>query len=143
MMSSHSEGSPGEVANDPTLGNRWWFGKEKWSNIGAYNQQELLENFRSDKASNQKQKVFNAITLFAPDQLRQRVAWALSQTFVVGEFSSAVLGDHGEVWTQYYDIFVRHAFGSYFDIMREVGCVHCTEQLLLGTGGLLCPSTHR
>lgn len=113
-------GSPGEVANNPTLGNRWWFGKEKRNNVGAYNQQELLQNFKSDKGTNQKQKVFNEITIFAPDQLRQRVAWALSQTFVVAEFSSAVLGDHAEVWTQYYDIFVRHAFGSYFDIMREV-----------------------
>ena len=58
-------------------------------------------------------------TLSAPDQLRQRVAWALSQVYVIGEQGLAK-ADEQEVWHSYYDIFVRHAFGSLRDVMREV-----------------------
>ena len=60
-------------------------------------------------------------SLDAPDQLRQRVAWALSQIFVVSEAgltSNNLL--ESEIWGVYYDIFVRNAFGNYRDIMREV-----------------------
>ena len=32
----------------------------------------------------------------------------------------ALSQEYGEVWTTYYDIFVRHAFGSYADVLREV-----------------------
>ena len=32
---------------------------------------------------------------------------------------SQVLQDHTEVWAGFYDILVRHAFGSYSDILRE------------------------
>ena len=55
----------------------------------------------------------------ADDQLRQRIAWALSQYFVVGEEGS----NHPnttERWTNYYDIFVRNAFGNFRDILGEV-----------------------
>jgi cullin-associated NEDD8-dissociated protein 1 len=59
----------------------------------------------------------NAI-LAADDQLRQRVAWSLSQIFVVS--AAELVSDENEAWVTYYDIFVHHAFGNYFDIMKEV-----------------------
>jgi uncharacterized protein (DUF1800 family) len=68
---------------------------------------------------------FNSSTSFAraaiagSDQLRQRVAFALSQILVVSRrdphFQSnprALLG--------YYDLFVRNAFGNYHDLLRKV-----------------------
>jgi uncharacterized protein (DUF1800 family) len=113
-------GSPGEVANEAALGGRFYFGKERYKQGGAYTQQEMLGNHRAENPGAQKQTVHAAAMLAAPDQLRQRVAWALSQTFVLAEFGSAVLADHAEVWTAYYDIFVRHAFGSYRDALLEV-----------------------
>lgn len=67
----------------------------------------------------------NLMTAFAraaiqgEDQLRQRVAFALSQIIVTSrrdaELENRVLG-----MASYYDIFVRHAFGHYLDILREV-----------------------
>ena len=54
----------------------------------------------------------------APDQLRQRVAWALSQIFVVAPDDATA--QHTEMYVNYYDIFVRHAFGNLGDILREV-----------------------
>ena len=60
--------------------------------------------------------------------LRQRMAWALTQILVISPGAIAHR-DHTE-WiivcrVLYYDnIFVRHAFGNYFDILKEV--TYCT-----------------
>ncbi|MAH39825.1 MAG: hypothetical protein CML08_00260 [Puniceicoccaceae bacterium] len=55
----------------------------------------------------------------ANDQLRQRIAWALSQYFVVSEKGSNQ-SNLNERWLNFYDIFVRNAFGNFRDILREV-----------------------
>jgi uncharacterized protein (DUF1800 family) len=57
--------------------------------------------------------------LTADDMLRQRVAWSLSQIFVIGELGAAQSNDT-ESYLAYYDIFVRHAFGNFRDILGEV-----------------------
>lgn len=68
---------------------------------------------------NQKSKIFNTISTYSKDQLRQRVAWVLSSIFVVTSVDINV--EHSsESWSSYHDIFVRNAFGTYFDVMREV-----------------------
>lgn len=56
--------------------------------------------------------------LVAPDQLRQRVAWALSQILVVSQ-EGALAGDHEPV-TAYYDLLLSHAFGNYRDLLEDV-----------------------
>lgn len=47
------------------------------------------------------------------------MAWALSQILVIspGAIDSR---DSTETFSAYYDIFVRHAFGNYRDILKEV-----------------------
>ena len=57
--------------------------------------------------------------LKAPDQLRQRAAWALQQIFTIAD-NGSMFRDEVETWGSYYDIFVRHAFGNYRDILKEV-----------------------
>ena len=52
------------------------------------------------------------------DQLRQRVAYALSQIFVVS--SQSDLGDNADALTFFYDILLRHAFGNFRDLIEEV-----------------------
>jgi len=59
----------------------------------------------------------NAAT--APDQLRQRVAFALSEIFVASERGNA-LGDDGLALGAYYDILLRGAFGSYRRLLEDV-----------------------
>ena len=54
----------------------------------------------------------------ADDQLRQRVAFALSEILVVS--ASDGLGDEQEGITNYYDILVRNAFGNYRDLLEEI-----------------------
>lgn len=54
----------------------------------------------------------------APDQLRYKIAHALTQILVVSANSD--LSNHGEAMSDYYDIFLRNAFGNYRDILTEV-----------------------
>jgi cullin-associated NEDD8-dissociated protein 1 len=62
--------------------------------------------------------VFNTVSVNAQDQLRHRVAWALSSIFIV---TMNDIGREGvEPWAVYQDIFVRNAFGNFFDILKEV-----------------------
>lgn len=54
-----------------------------------------------------------------PDQLRQRIAFALSQILVTSK-RDANLAGRPLAMTDFYDIFIRHAFGNYRDILGEV-----------------------
>ncbi|WP_019614028.1 DUF1800 domain-containing protein [Psychromonas ossibalaenae] len=56
-------------------------------------------------------------TIQAEDQLRQRMAYSLSQIFVVSKHG--IPGKHIEL-AQYYDILVKHAFGNFRDLLEEV-----------------------
>ena len=49
-----------------------------------------------------------AEVMSSSDQLRQRMAWALSQVLVVGT-GGFVYGRESELWTNYYDILARKA----------------------------------
>eukprot|EP00586_Coscinodiscus_wailesii_P017163 CAMPEP_0172518280 /NCGR_PEP_ID=MMETSP1066-20121228/290722_1 /TAXON_ID=671091 /ORGANISM="Coscinodiscus wailesii, Strain CCMP2513" /LENGTH=2420 /DNA_ID=CAMNT_0013300633 /DNA_START=56 /DNA_END=7314 /DNA_ORIENTATION=- len=95
-------GSPGEVANDPLA-----------SNVFA-----PLGDVRTP-TPNQKRNTWTMIALNGNDQLRQRMAWALSQILVITPNQIADIG-YSEIYLNYYDIFVRNAFGNYFDILKEV-----------------------
>lgn len=57
--------------------------------------------------------------LHADDQLRQRMAFALSQIMVVSEQGSA-LEDFPVGLTYYYDLLVGNAFGNFRDLLRDV-----------------------
>ncbi|HBI31858.1 MAG TPA: hypothetical protein DDY45_07465, partial [Verrucomicrobiales bacterium] len=56
----------------------------------------------------------------APDQLRQRVAYALSQILVVNFQGGSVIGDNYLIQARYYDIFTTEAFGSYRNVLEKV-----------------------
>ena len=56
----------------------------------------------------------------APDQLRQRIAYALSQILVVNFQGGSVIGDNYLIQARYYDIFTTEAFGSYRNVLEKV-----------------------
>ena len=86
-------GSPGEVASEPTLGHRYkvYMGPEEEAT-----EEQLYPHGRD----NGKMVVWTTVVLSAADQLRQRVAFALSQVLVIGEEG---LGkeDEVEAWLNY------------------------------------------
>lgn len=122
-------GSPGEVANNASL--EFAF--------------DVANDFQTGPwgADENKKNVWVMASLEAPDQLRQRVAWALTQVRDVGfeylyslciikhlltipllsEKILVVVKDaigtgygRSEWFLAYYDIFVRNAFGNYRDV---------------------------
>ncbi len=56
--------------------------------------------------------------LTAPDPLRQRMAWCLSQLFVVSQ-EGALVGSQREI-TLYYDLLLRHSFGNFRELLGDV-----------------------
>jgi len=99
-------GSPGESANNKALGS--YFDFVKGVDNPTYGTSENRKNVW----------VMNALK--ATDQLRQRVAWALSQILVV--VTSAINDEfsRSENFLAFYDIFIRNAFGNYRQILKEI-----------------------
>ena len=112
-------GSPNEVANDPVLDHRYTF----YMSETEYADDSLHRDYAQAYQGGGKSMVHMSAALNARDQLRQRVAWALSQIYVIGESGLRLIANKpskGEMWHHYYDIFVRHAFGNLRDVIREV-----------------------
>lgn len=82
---------------------------------------ELSSTIEMDSifSAHHKGIVWTHAAIDAPDQLRQRMAWALAQIFVVSEIGGGNRAELAE-WTNYYDIFVAHAFGNYREVMQRV-----------------------
>ena len=55
----------------------------------------------------------------APDQLRQRVAFALSEIFVVSSKNST-LNNRGDSCTSFYDLLADNSFGNFRDLLKAV-----------------------
>lgn len=59
------------------------------------------------------------IAVTAPDQLRQRVAFALSEIFVVSDQASS-LAQQPEALANYYDLLANDAFGNFRQLLQDV-----------------------
>jgi uncharacterized protein (DUF1800 family) len=66
-----------------------------------------------------RQAAWWKIVLTAPDQLRQRVAFALSEIFVVSD-QDANLNTWQEGMASYYDVLVANAFGNFRSLLEDV-----------------------
>ncbi|NOT43915.1 MAG: DUF1800 family protein [Acidobacteria bacterium] len=69
-----------------------------------------------DQVVEASEERFMQLALSGPDQLRQRLAWALYKVWVV----SAVEVDYAPAIVTYYRLFMEGAFGNYRDLMRQV-----------------------
>jgi uncharacterized protein (DUF1800 family) len=71
-------------------------------------------------------------SITAPDQLRQRVAFALSEILVVSE--NGTLENHADALSSYYDTLLDNAFGNYRTLLEAV-TLHPAMGLYLGMQG--------
>ena len=71
-------------------------------------------------------------SITAPDQLRQRVAFALSEIFVVSE--NGTLQNHADALSSYYDVLIDNAFGNFRPLIESV-TLHPAMGLYLGMLG--------
>jgi uncharacterized protein (DUF1800 family) len=81
--------------------------------------QRIAEQGESNVWGGERHEEWVRVAVSAPDQLRQRVAFALSQILVISEQSGALEGNPNSV-ADYYDVLLRHAFGNYRDLLEEV-----------------------
>jgi uncharacterized protein (DUF1800 family) len=69
--------------------------------------------------SNNRQAAWWKIAVNSPDQLRQRVAFALSELFVVSD-QNGVLANNEEALAAYQDLLAQYAFGNYRQLLEKV-----------------------
>ena len=77
-----------------------------------------MECGSSEISADEMASVWWDAVLNGDDQLRQRVAFALSEILVIskqGDLDKQAIG-----LTDYYDVLTRNAFGNYRDLLREV-----------------------
>ncbi|MEM9481354.1 MAG: DUF1800 family protein [Verrucomicrobiota bacterium] len=98
-------------------------------NIDQYSADTDSDGISADNIDN----LFARYSVGAPDQLRQRVAFALSQILVASRrdanLSGLVLGT-----CDYYDLFIEHAFGNFEDLLMEVTYHPCMGRYLSHVG---------
>lgn len=99
---SETCGSPDEVANIPTLGH--WFDVPSEADT-SFERDQLDYPLRGSSA---KSTVWTTVVANAVDQLRQRVAWTLSQIIVVGD--SIGRSDETEPWVVCFPPFPHFRF---------------------------------
>jgi uncharacterized protein (DUF1800 family) len=66
-----------------------------------------------------RQAAWWKIAVTGPDQLRQRVAFALSEILVVSDVNGTLFNNTRGL-ANYYDIFTRGAFGNFRDVLEQV-----------------------
>jgi len=105
-------GSPGEAATKHDL-DSGTLGSGGFMLHFPANQTQTQRNLRE-----QRLNVWAEIALRSKDQLRQKMAYALSQILVISD-DVGIIGATENVLS-FYDIFVRNAFGNYFNVLKEV-----------------------
>ncbi|KZN63830.1 hypothetical protein N473_16055 [Pseudoalteromonas luteoviolacea CPMOR-1] len=81
----------------------------------------LLENYPDRDNPNHINRIdaWWKASLNAPDQLRQRVAFALSEIFVISDANTSLRGEP-EGMAAYYDMLLKHAFGNFRTLLESV-----------------------
>lgn len=78
----------------------------------------ILDELGYSQNNEERMTTWWTLAIEADDQLRQRVAFALSEILVLSDRN--MFRDQGQAVAHYYDILVRNAFGNYRDILGEV-----------------------
>jgi len=113
--------SPTDMANVKASGYRSWM-ESQFSAPTTHNVPYILANLTADPNNPYSDTLMfnswwrNAVT--APDQLRQRAAFALSEILVVSD--TGPLNSNGRVLADYYDTLLDSCFGNFRDILKQV-----------------------
>lgn len=97
-----------------------WF-ESQYNALPSYHLPQLRHavqlSGKTEPTTNLRLGVWWQYALTANDQLRQRMAYALSQILVV---SSVGVGNRHEELAAYYDLLVEHSFGNFRDLLKAV-----------------------
>ena len=113
--------SPQDMTTVKSSGYRPWI-EAQFALDATYMVPYVLANLSNDPQNKYGSTlVFNSWwknSVTAPDQLRQRAAFALSEILVVS--NTGPLNNNGRVLADYYDTLLDHCFGNFRDILKHV-----------------------
>jgi len=113
--------TPGDIAAVESLGYDGWLNYQ-FSLPASHHLPLVLTNVNSDPTkpypSTLTYNTWWQQSITAPDQLRQRVAFALSEILVVSQ--NGVLMDNARALSAYYDTLLDNAFGNYRMLLEAV-----------------------
>ena len=113
--------SPSDVTAVQSLSYSGWISNQ-FSLPASHHLSLILSNVSTDPTLPYPgNMVFNdwwQLSMMAPDQLRQRIAFALSEIMVVSD--QGVLQDNGLALTSYYDTLLDNAFGNFRTLLEAV-----------------------
>lgn len=92
---------------------------KRFTEIGLVVQPEKDDNEEGYIRDLQRSDIWWEVALWGDDQLRQRVAYALSQILVISNVSDVLYNDTRGI-ANYHDILAEHAFGNYRDLLKAV-----------------------
>lgn len=102
------------------IGYNAWFAEQLAAPVtGHRTYLQTLQNQGVEIYQNARQEAWWNAALTGPDQLRQRVAYALSQIIVVSDQSGAIEGTPKGM-SQFYDLLAGQAFGNYRQLLEDV-----------------------
>ncbi len=113
--------SPSDMASVKATGYRPWI-ENQFITPATKNVPYILANLSADPQNPYGSTLMinswwkNSVT--APDQLRQRAAFALSEILVVSD--TGPLNNNGRVLADYYDSLLDNCFGNFRDILKQV-----------------------
>jgi uncharacterized protein (DUF1800 family) len=107
--------TPAEIARLRAIGYEQWLDEQFAMPASLHTPLIGFDVHQADR-----QEIWWQHALTAPDQLRQRMAFALSQIFVVSDRASALaVIDGARALAYYYDLLLNHAFGSYRGLLQD------------------------
>ena len=113
--------SQADIAAVQSVGYDAWLNSQ-FATPPSYHLAKVLANVSSDPSNPYPGTLmFNTWwqqSVTAPDQLRQRVAFALSEIMVVSE--NGVLQDNARVLADYYDVLLDNCFGNFRELLEQV-----------------------
>ncbi len=92
---------------------------KRFTEIGLVVQPEKDINEEGYLRDLQRSDIWWEVALWGDDQLRQRVAYSLSQILVISNVSDVLYNDTRGI-ANYHDILAQHAFGNYRDLLKAV-----------------------
>jgi hypothetical protein len=113
--------SPNDIASVQSLGYAGWISNQ-FSLPATHHLPVVLANANPDPTvpypSSLTWNTWWQQSITAPDQLRQRVAFALSEIMVISQ--NGVLENNATAMSSYYDVLLDNAFGNYRNLLEAV-----------------------
>lgn len=107
-----------DISHLSRIGYQDWL-NEQFDQRPGYHLPAVRLSATDETDTNRRMEVWWEKSVWGRDQLRQRMAFALSQIFVVSEYNS-MLAQQAYGTAYFYDILLRNAFGNFRTLLEDV-----------------------